>query len=161
MAFDRMIVGAGVLLVASLFVPAGPKAQPSDGQPCTGQLAGQPRRFSASCISDLVAFVASQPQAKARIAGESEKYYVLLIKDAKGFRAEAVGKFNFPFMRDETAAALERLGWAPPENENDNWKKLGGATAEAVSRDVIEALQAYGLKPGEAVSLTVETERPG
>lgn len=142
-------------------MPAAPKAQPSDGPPCTGRLAAQPRRFSASCIADLVAFVAARPRAEARIAAESERYYVRLVKDAKGFRAEAVSKFNFPFMRDETAAALKRLGWAPPEEENDNWKKPGdGTTAEALSRDVTEALRAYGLKPGDAILLTVETERP-
>ncbi len=160
MTFDRIVVGIGILLIAGLFVPTEPRAQPSDGPSCAGQLAEQLTRFSEKCISDLVSYVASRPQVRARIAGENEKYYVMLIKDAKGFRAEAVSKFNFPFMRDETAAALKRLGWAPPEEENDNWKKpiAGNGAPNGVVRDVIEALQAYGLKQGEAISLTVGTE---
>ena len=98
----------------------------------------------------------------ARIESEGEKYYVLLIKDAKGFRAEAVSKFNYAFMRDETAATLKRLGWAPPENENDNWKKsVEGTAGGTAAKEVMDALQAYGLTPGEAVSLTVGPELSG
>ena len=158
MTFDRRIARAGILLAASLLLaPTAPGAQPGDAPSCAGQLTRQLRRFNEKCLSDLVAYVASQPRMGARIESEGEKYYVLLVKDAKGFRAEAVSKFNFAFMRDETATALKRLGWAPPENENDNWKKpvAEGAEAGAVAKDAMEALQAYGLKPGEAISLTV------
>jgi len=95
----------------------------------------------------------------ARIYSESDKYYVELAKDAKGFRAEAVSQFNFPMMKDETAASLKRLGWAPPENESDNWKKpINAENAGAAAEDIAQALAAYGLKKGEAVSLTVGTE---
>jgi hypothetical protein len=158
--FDRRIVGIGILIGSLALLPTGLQAQSSDSQSCAGQLTQQLRRFSEKCISDLVSYVASQPRMGARIVSESDKSYVLLIKDAKGFRAEAVSKFNFAFMRDETAATLKRLGWAPPENENDNWKKpIGdGATTNAVAKDVMEALRAYGLTQGEAISLTVGPE---
>ena len=160
MTFDRRIIGIGILIGSLALLPTGLQAQSSDSQSCAGQLTQQLRRFSEQCVADLVAYVASQPRIRARIAGEGEKYYVLLVKDAKGFRAEAVSKFNFPFMRDETAVTLKRLGWAPPENENDNWKKpIGdGATTDAVAKDVMEALRAYGLTQGEAISLTVGPE---
>jgi hypothetical protein len=103
------------------------EAQPSGDQACAGPLTEQLRRYSEQCLSDLIGYVAAQPVMGARVSGESDKYYVLVVKDAKGFRAEAVSRFNFPMMRDDTAARLKGLGWIAPENEGDNWKKPIGA----------------------------------
>jgi hypothetical protein len=61
-------------------------------------------------------------------------------------------------IRDETIDNLKRLGWEPPENESDNWKKpidADRANTGAAAEDVTKALEAYGLKKGEAISLTV------
>ncbi|WP_046866652.1 TY-Chap domain-containing protein [Microvirga massiliensis] len=148
------------MLVVGISTPglSGASAQQDASQSCTGQLTEQLRRYSEKCLSELLEYVASQPQTGARISSESEKYYILLVKDAKGFRAEAVSKSNFPMIKDETADTLKRLGWAPPENENDNWKRpieADRAQAGATARVLAEALEAYGLKKGEAISLTV------
>jgi hypothetical protein len=161
MICGRIMLGISMLLMGSCaLAPTAAKAQ-EDSQSCTGQLTQQLRRFSEKCISGLVGYVASQSEMGARISSESEKYYVLLVKDAKGFRAEAVSKFNFPMVRDETVDSLKRLGWVPPENEGDNWKKPIGAdraNTGAAAEDVTKALEAYGLKKGEAISLTVGAE---
>jgi hypothetical protein len=158
MIYGRMILGISMLLMGSCaLAPTAAQAQ-EDGQSCTGQLTQQLRRFSEKCISDLVGYVASQSEMGVRISSESGNYYVLLVNDAKGFRAEAVSKFNFPMVRDETIDSLKRLGWAPPENESDNWKKpidADRANTGTAAEDVTEALEAYGLKKGEAISLTV------
>ena len=157
MICDRMMLGINMLLMGSCaLAPTTAKAQ--DSQSCTGQLTQQLRRFSEKCISDLIKYVAFRPEMGARISSESGNYYVLLVNDAKGFRAEAVSKFNFPMVRDETIDSLKRLGWAPPENESDNWKKpidADRANTGAAAEDVTKALEAYGLKKGEAISLTV------
>jgi hypothetical protein len=153
------MLGAGLLLAGCLALgPTGTNAQLDEAQACTGRLTQQLRRYSERCISDLVGYVTSQPGMEAKIYSEGEKFYVLLANDAKGFRAEAPSKFNFPMMRDETAAELKRLGWAAPENEGDNWKKeIGAGSPDAVARDVAQALEAYGLQKGQAISLTVDT----
>src|SRR5215207_6834976 len=120
MTYGRTLIGIGALLAeAAALRPMEAPAQADDGQMCAGLLTQQLRRFSDKCMSDLVGYVASHPQTGARISSEREKYHVTLIRDAKGFRAEAVSQFNFPMMKDETAAALKRLGWEPPENESD------------------------------------------
>jgi hypothetical protein len=158
MICGRMMLGISMLLMGNCaLAPTAAKAQ-EDSQLCTGQLTQQLRRFSDKCISDLVGYVSSQSEMGARISSERENYYVLLVKDAKGFRAEAVSKFNFPMVRDETIDSLKRLGWAPPENEGDNWKKpidADRANTGAAAEDVTKALEAYGLKKGEAISLMV------
>src|SRR3712207_7308337 len=54
--------------------------------------------------------------------------------------------------------SLKRLGWEAPENESDNWKKRVSSDiirSGNAAREVSEALSAYGLKQGEAISLTV------
>ena len=48
----------------------------------------------------------------------------------------------------------------PPENESDNWKKMIDAdrmNIGVVAEDLSKALAAYGLKKGEAISLTIGT----
>jgi hypothetical protein len=137
-------------------IPAKP--QTGDGQSCAETLTEQLRRFSQKCVSDLVTFVASKPKMAARIYSDKEKYYVSLTQADDGLLAEAVSKYNFPLMKDDTPETLKRLGWSAPENESDNWKKKiasdrvkNGAAADELS----EALAAYGLKQGEAISLTI------
>jgi hypothetical protein len=158
MICGQATLGIGMLLIGSSLAPTTAKAQDVN-QSCTGPLTEQLRRFSEQCISDVIGYIASHPAMGARISGESEKFYVTVVKDAKGFRAEAVSKFNFPLVRDETIDSLKRLGWVPPENESDNWKKpVSAENTGAAAEDVAKALEAYGLKKGEAMSLTVATE---
>src|SRR5215212_959648 len=106
--------GIGMLLIGSGLAPTTAKAQDVN-QSCTGPLTEQLRRLSEQCISDVIGYVASQPAMGARISGESEKFYVIVVKDAKGFRAEAVSKFNYPLVQDEVFDNLKRLGWPPPK----------------------------------------------
>jgi type III secretion system-like peptide-binding chaperone len=145
-----------------LFAPAaflgGAVAQQSDEASCSGTMTQQLRRFSEKCLADLVTFVASQPDMTAKVYSEKEKYFVSVIRADDGLLAEAVSRFNYPLIKEDTPEALKRLGWMPPENESDNWKKKipsdqvrAGAAAQELSR----ALAAYGLKQGEAISLTV------
>jgi molecular chaperone GrpE (heat shock protein) len=161
MIYSPKMLRISMLLMGSCALnPTAAKAQ-DETQSCTGQLTQQLRRFSEKCISDLVGYVASQPEMGARISSETENYHVELVKDAKGFRAEAVSKFNFPMVKDETIDSLKQLGWAPPENESDNWKKLIDAdrvNIGALAEDLSKALAAYGLKKGEAISLTIGTD---
>jgi hypothetical protein len=145
-------------LVAACF--AGPPialAQPVAGQGCGEALSEQLRRFNETCLRDLVAFVAAAPKASARVASEKDKIYIKLMKGERGLRAEAVSKANYPFMRDEAAAALKANGWSAPDNEfGDFWRlfsaddvRRGGAAQE-----LEKALRAYGLSPGEALSVS-------
>jgi hypothetical protein len=110
-----------------LFVPiAGPGAavaQQGDDASCSGTMTQQLRRFSEKCLSDLVTFVASQPDMTAKVYSEKEKYFVSVIRAEDGLLAEAVSKFNYPLMKEDAPEALKRLGWTPPENEADNWSR--------------------------------------
>jgi hypothetical protein len=133
-------------------------AQQNTEPSCAETLTEQLRRFSEKCISDLVKFVSSKQEMSAKIYSEKEKYYLVITRTNGGLLAEAVSKFNYPLMKAETPDTLKRLGWAPPENESDNWKK--NVSSDSVNngdaaREVSEALSAYGLKQGEAMSLTV------
>jgi hypothetical protein len=162
MIYSPKMLRISMLLMGSCALnPTAAKAQ-DETQSCTGQLTQQLRRFSEKCISDLVGYVASQREMGARISSEAEKYYVELIKDAKGFRAEALSKFNYPMVKDEAIDSLKQLGWAPPENESDNWKKMidagGQVNIGAIAEDLTKALADYGLKKGEAISLTIGTD---
>lgn len=162
MTYERKAVIGGTLLVVALVVgSATGDAQQGDEQSCAQTLSHQLRRFSVKCLSDLASYVASQPKMAAKIYSEEQKYYLVITNDGDGIRAEAVSKFNFPLMKDETANALKQLGWMPPENESDNWRKhigsdrvMSGAAAEELAR----ALSAYGLMQGQAISLTVGTD---
>jgi hypothetical protein len=94
----------------------------------------------------------------AKIYGEKEKYYIILTRAEDGLLAEAVSKFNYPLMKEDTPDILKQLGWTPPENESDNWKKKlasGSVQSGIAAQDVSKALSAYGLKQSEAISLTV------
>ena len=156
-------IGALLLAIAAIWPGAAP-AQQADGQSCAERLTEQLRRYSEKCLSDLVAFVASQPKMAAKIYGETDKFYVVIAQDGNGLRAEAVSKLNYPLLKDETANALKQLGWLPPENESDNWRKRYGGDRignGAAAEDLAKALAAYGLRQGQAVSLTVGTDISG
>jgi hypothetical protein len=156
-------IGASILgCLAMAPLPAG--AQEGEDQSCAEQMTDQLRRFRQECLADLVSYVASQPEMSAKILSEDEKYYVILTRDGEGLRAEAVSRFNYPLMQADTENTLNRLGWTPPENESDNWQKefgAGPAESAAVAEQLGEALAAYGLEQGEAISLTVGTEISG
>jgi hypothetical protein len=133
-------------------------AQQADELSCSGTMTQQLRRFSEKCLADLVSFVTSHADMTAKVYGEQEKYFVTLIRTDDGLLAEAVSKFNYPLMKEDTPEALKRLGWMPPENESDNWtKKISSDQVRAgnAAQELSRALGAYGLKQGEAISLTV------
>jgi hypothetical protein len=150
------------LLVSGFMVgPLAANAQQSEAASCAETMTDQLRRFSEKCLSDLVAFVGSQTKMGARVSGETEKFYVVLVRDGDGVRAEAVSKHNYPFMKEETANTLKQLGWTPPENESDNWRRFFTADrlkGTLATEDVVKALAAYGLQPGQAMTLTVAPE---
>jgi hypothetical protein len=151
----------GALTAAALVIASFEStAQQTDTQSCAEKMTQQLRRFSEQCIADLVGYVASHPELSARISGETEKFYVTLARHNDGLVAEAVSKFNFPLMKPDTPDLLKQLGWQAPENESDNWKKaIGGDAAKTggAAQDISKALAAYGLKPGEAISVTIGT----
>ena len=143
--------------VPALEAPAPAWAQEAKSQSCGEPLTEQLRRFNEQCLADLVAFIASTPDLSARISGEAEKFYVAVNRHDGRLVAEAVSKFNYPLIKPDAPDRLKQLGWAAPESEADNWKKdLGdGAPGGGGARVIADALEAYGLKPGEAMSLTV------
>jgi hypothetical protein len=156
--WQKILPIAALVLSIPIDGSHGVSAQQNDEQSCAGTMTEQLRRFSEKCLSDLVSFVAGQPDMTAKVYGEKEKYYITVIRMDDGLLVEAVSKFNYPLMSADTPEALKRLGWTPPENESDNWSKKissdrvrSGDAAQELSR----ALSAYGLKQGEAISLTV------
>jgi hypothetical protein len=147
-----------IVLFAPVTVSGAAVAQPGDDASCSGTMTQQLRRFSEKCLSDLVSFVASQPDMTAKVYSEKEKYFVSIIRAEDGLLAEAVSKFNYPLMKEDAPEALKRLGWTPPENESDNWsRKISSDQVRAgiAAQELSQALAAYGLKQGEAISLTV------
>jgi hypothetical protein len=163
--YGRKALQIGALLIPTLLAgPVAAQGQQSEGQSCAEKLTQQLRRFSEKCLSDLVSYVASHPKMAAKIYGETEKYYIVVAQDGDGLRAEAVSKFNYPLMKDETANTLKQLGWLAPENESDDWTKRFGSDrvrSGAAAEDLAKALAAYGLKQGQAISLTVGTDISG
>jgi hypothetical protein len=161
----RKVLQAGALLILAVALgPTAANAQQNGAPSCAEKMTEQLRRFSEKCLSDLLAYVAAQPKMAARVASETEKFYVVITRDGDGLRAEAVSKFNFPFMKDDTANTLKQLGWLPPENESANWKKhIGGERVRsgAAAEDITKALAAYGLTSGEAITLTVGPDISG
>src|SRR5918998_2383426 len=144
-----MIQRQKVLQVAALVlsVTAGSSgaavAQQEKEPSCAETMTEQLRRFSEKCLSDLISFVASQPDMTAKVYSEKEKYYVVITRTNAGLLAEAVSKFNYPLMKADTPDILKQLGWAPPENESDNWKKKVSSDSirnGSAARDVSEAL---------------------
>jgi alpha-mannosidase len=154
----RILQTAAFVLSAIVWAPGPTAAQQSAEPSCSETLTEQLRRFSEKCLSDLVSFVASQPNMSAKVYSEKEKYYLVLTRMDDGMLIEAVSKANYPLMKADTPDILKQLGWAPPENESDNWKKKmssDSARDGSAARQISEALAAYGLKQGEAISLTV------
>lgn len=156
--WQKTLQVATFMLSVSAAVSGAAVAQQAEEASCSGTMTQQLRRFSEKCLSDLVTFVASQPDMTAKVYSEKEKYFVSVIRTDDGLLAEAISKFNYPFMKEDTPEALKRLGWMPPENESDNWKKKipsDQVRAGAAAQELSQALTAYGLKQGEAISLTV------
>ena len=162
MIYGRKALQVGVLLVLSLaFVPNTARAQQDDELSCAERMTEQLRRFNENCLSEIVSFVASQSELSAKIFSESEKYYVALTRNDGELIAEAVSKFNYPLMKDDVANTLKQLGWTPPENESDDWKKrISGDDVRngVAAEDIAKALAAYGLKKGEAIAVTIGAE---
>lgn len=156
--WQKTLQVATFMLLASTAVSGVAVAQQAQDTSCSGTMTQQLRRFSEKCLSDLVTFVSSQSDMTAKVYSEKEKYFVSVIRTDDGLLAEAVSKFNYPLMKEDTPEVLKRLGWTPPENESDNWKKKilsDQVRAGAAAQELSQALGAYGLKQGEAISLTV------
>ncbi len=164
MSVKRLALPRSALAAAALAVTSSASiAQQADAQSCAEKLTQQLRRFSDKCIADLVGYVASQPELSARISGEAEKFYVTLTRHNGGLVAGAVSKFNYPLMKSDTPDLLKQLGWQAPENESDDWKKPIGSDAArsgSAAQDISNALKAYGLKAGEAMSITIGADMP-
>ena len=153
----RRTIAAGTALIAAVLLPPGAGAQ-TGGEACAQKLDAQLRRFSEQCVKDLVAFTASLPKGEARIASEKDKYYVRILRTENGLQGETVSKQNFPFLKPETETALKALGWTPPDVEFGGFKRIFAepeVRSGSAALDVVKALQAYGIGPGEAVSVTV------
>ncbi len=159
-----MIHWQKVLQVAALVLPViasssgAAVAQQQKEPSCAETMTEQLRRFSEKCLSDLISFIALQPDMTAKVYSEKEKYFVSVIRSEDGLLAEAVSKFNYPYMKADTPDILKQLGWVAPENESDNWKKTVSSDSvrtSSAAQELSSALRAYGLKQGEAISLTV------
>jgi hypothetical protein len=163
-AHARKALQIGAVLISTLVAPSAADAQQAEGQSCAENLTQQLRRFSEKCLADLVSYVASQPKMAAKIYGETEKFYISVTRDGDGLKADAVSKFNYPLMKEEAEKTLKQLGWQAPENESDDWTKHFGGDhirSGAAAEDLAKALAAYGLKPGQAISLTVGADIAG
>jgi hypothetical protein len=132
-------------------------AQATPGESCGEKLTNQLRRFNEKCLADLVAYVGGAPKGTARIVNEAEKYWIKLAHTDEGVRAEGVSKAEYPLMKPDTEAGLKALGWQPPENEFGSfWRVFGGSEVGngKAAEELAKALRAYGIAPGEAISIT-------
>jgi hypothetical protein len=132
-------------------------AQATPGESCGEKLTNQLRRFNEKCLADLVAYVGGVPKGTARIVNEAEKYWIKLAHTDEGVRAEGVSKAEYPLMKPDTESGLKALGWQPPENEFGSfWRVFGGGDVGngKAAEELAKALRAYGMAPGEAISIT-------
>jgi hypothetical protein len=116
------------------------------------------RRFNEQCLTEVVTFTGSLPKGSARIASEKDKYYVTVSRSGNGVEAESVSRQNFPYTKPETEQALKSLGWTPPEVEFGGFKRAFGdadVRSGSAAQEIAKALQAFGMKTGEAISVTV------
>lgn len=158
MITDRRVTIAVLVIAAMIARGEAAKAQTNDEASCAQKLTEQLRRINEKCIRDLVAFTASLPKGSARIASEKDRYYVDLSRAEDGLRGESVSKQNFAFMTAETQDKLKVLGWTPPDVEFGGFKRMFSnqdVQSGAAAQDVIKALEAYGMKTGEAISVSV------
>ncbi len=159
MIYWQKALQTGAVVLSVSFIASGAAIAQQEKEPsCAETMTEQLRRFSEKCMSDLVSFVSSQPDMTAKVYSEKEKYYLVLTRTNDGLLVEAVSKFNYPLMKADTPDILKQLGWAAPENESDNWKKTVSSDSigtGGAARDLSSALSAYGLKQGEAISLTI------
>ena len=153
----KSAVWAAAILVAAAMGPTA-DAQTAGEPTCAEKLTEQLRRFNEQCIGDLVTFTAAMPKGVTRIASEKDKYYVELSTKDNGLQGESVSKQNYPFLTAETESKLKDLGWTPPDVEHGGFKRMFGdqdVKSGRAAQAVIQALQAYGMQPGEAISVTV------
>ena len=151
-----IVWAATIFALAAMGQTAG--TQTTEEPSCAQKLTEQLRRFNEQCIGDLVTFTAALPKGVTRIASEKDKYYVELSTKENGLQGEAVSKQNYPFLTADTENKLKELGWTPPDVEFGGFKRLFGdqdLKSGRAAQAVVQALQAYGMKPGEAISVTV------
>lgn len=149
--------------VAAVILVGSAAAQTGDDTSCAQKLDQQLRRFNEQCVAQLVTFTESLPKGSARIASEKDKYYVSISRTGNGMQAESVSRQNFPYVKPETEQALKSLGWTPPEVEFGGFKREfgeGDVKSGSAAQEIAKALQAFGMTPGEAISVTAaETEK--
>jgi phage protein D len=68
--WQKTLQVATIVLFAPVTVSGAAVAQPGDDASCSGTMTQQLRRFSEKCLSDLVSFVASQPDMTANVYSE-------------------------------------------------------------------------------------------
>jgi hypothetical protein len=140
-------------------VSAGMAQEPDRG--CAGKMTEQLRRLNESCLGDLVKHLSGLPKGTARVWNENDKFYIKLTRADAGVRAEAVSKYNYPLMKEDTEVALKSFGWSPPDHEHGDFfraftpQELSDGSAV---RELDRALRAYGMSTGEAISLTVSDQ---
>lgn len=153
---------AGALAIAGAVIAMAPASAQAPAESCGQTLTQQLRRLSEECIRDLMSYTASLPEGSATIFSEKDKYFVKLTKAGNGLQGEAVSKQNFPLMKDDTAERLKSLGWMAPDVEFGGFKKTFAEQdlrSGKAAKDVTNALQAYGMAPGEAISITVSDHK--
>ncbi len=140
-------------------VSTGTAQEPDRG--CAGKMTEQLRRLNESCLGDLVKHLSGLPKGTARVWNENDKFYIKLTRADAGMRAEAVSKYNYPLMKEDTEVALKSFGWSPPDHEHGDFfraftpQELRDGSAV---RELDRALRAYGMSTGEAISLTVSDQ---
>ncbi len=152
----RRLAATLFILAAAVSATAGGAQEADKG--CAGRMTEQLRRFNETCLNDVVRHLSGSPKGSARIWNENEKYYIKLTRAGADIRAEAVSKYNYPLMKEETERNLKSLGWAPPEHEFGDFTKSFSSQEIAdgtAARELDKALRAYGMSTGEAMSLTV------
>ena len=154
----RRIAAFAALIGAVVVLPPGAGAQTGGEASCAQKLDAQLRRFSEQCVKDLVSFTASLPKGEARIASEKDKFYVRLLRTENELGGETVSKQNFPYLKPETETALKALGWMPPDVEFGGFKRTftdADVRSGTAAQDVVKTLEAFGLKAGDATSVSV------
>jgi hypothetical protein len=145
-------------LAAALALASAAMAQTGSDTSCAERSDQQLRRFNEQCIGQVLAFTETMPKGSATIASEKDKYYVKISRAGGGLQAESVSRQNFPYLKPETEQALKSLGWTPPDVEFGGFKREFGdqdVKSGGAAQEIAKALQAFGMMPGEAISITV------
>lgn len=163
MIMSRKVAALFCSIATALVLGTAARAQTGSGTSCAEQVDEQLRRFSEQCIGEVLTKTQALPNGSARIASEKDKYFIKLSRVPNGLEAESVSRQNDPYLKPETEQALKALGWTPPEVEFGGFKRRFGdadVRSGGAAREIVKAFQAFGLMPGEAISITVgATER--